>query len=339
MTLRTADRPTVYILHENPEWLPPFTRALDEAGVPWVDWELSSGSIDLTQAPPEGIFWSRLSASSPSRGHAHAKEVARSVLRWVEAAGRRVINGSGVIEFEVSKVAQYVALAAEGFDVPRTVAVFGREELVERAQTLPAPFITKHNQGGKGLGVRRFDSQEDFAAYATGDDFEEPIDGVTLLQEHLVAAEPFVTRAEFIGGRFVYAVRVDTSGGTFELCPAEACAVPPAGFAPAVCEVPGAEAAQPIELQAPAPLFTERTEITAAHPLIVRLEAFLAARGIEIAGVEFFETADGRVVPYDINTNTNYSPDVEAANGYRAANAVSALLAGELAERYAAAAV
>ncbi|GMA29777.1 glutathione synthase [Arenivirga flava] len=335
MTLRIADRPTVYILHENAEWLPPFTRALDEAGVPWIDWELSSGSIDLTQAPPEGVFWSRLSASSPSRGHAHAKEVARSVLRWLEAAGRRVINGSGVVEFEVSKVAQYTALAAEGFDVPRTIAVFGRDELVERARTLPTPFITKHNQGGKGIGVRRFDSQDDFAAYASSDGFEEPVDGVTLLQEHLLAAEPFVTRAEFIGGRFVYAVRVDTSGGSFELCPAEACAVPPTGLSPAVCDVPDAQGGLP----APAPLFTERTEITAAHPLIVRLEAFLAARGIEIAGVEFFETVDGRVVPYDVNTNTNYSPDVEAANGHRAARAISELLARELTERYAPAAV
>ena len=31
-----------------------------------------------------------------------------------------------------------------------------------------------------------------------------------------------------------------------------------------------------------------------------------------MAGFEFIETADGRLVTYDVNTNTNYNPDVEA---------------------------
>jgi len=92
--------------------------------------------------------------------------------------------------------------------VPRTIAVFGIAELEERARELPVPFITKHNQGGKGLGVRRFDRHEDFDAYVGGSDFEPAVDGITLLQEYLFSAEPFITRAEFVGGRFVYAVRL-----------------------------------------------------------------------------------------------------------------------------------
>ena len=35
--------------------------------------------------------------------------------------------------------------------------------------------------------------------------------------------------------------------------------------------------------------------------------------GIGVAGIEFIETRDGRVVTYDVNTNTNYNPDVEAS--------------------------
>ncbi len=38
---------------------------------------------------------------------------------------------------------------------------------------------------------------------------------------------------------------------------------------------------------------------------------FARSWGIEIAGFEFIETADGRRVTYDVNTNTNYNPDVE----------------------------
>jgi hypothetical protein len=324
--------PAVYILHENPEWIPPLAAALDEAGVAYREWSLGDGSIDLGVAPPEGVFWSRLSASSHTRGHGYAKEHARAVLRWLEAWGRRVVNGSPVVELEVSKAAQYTALQAAGFDVPRTIVVFGTHDLKSRARELPTPFITKHNQGGKGLGVRRFDSLAEFDAYVDGPDFEEPIDGITLLQELITTAEPFITRAEFVGGRFVYAVKVDTSAGSFELCPADACAVPVQGFAAAACDVPASISG--IADAAPS-LFTKRDDIDATHPLIAKLETFLRAQGVEVAGVEFFETADGRLVPYDINTNTNYNADVEATAEHSAAAAVAQFLGDELARRYA----
>ncbi|MGG7463005.1 MULTISPECIES: ATP-grasp domain-containing protein [unclassified Plantibacter] len=319
-----ASRPVVHILHENADWIPPLAAALEAEGVPYREWPLTGGSLDLTGAPPDGVFWSRFSASSHTRGNASAKEFTRATLRWLEAHGRRVVGGSGVLEFEVSKVAQHLALAGAGFDVPKTIAVFGRDGLRERARELTAPFITKHNQGGKGLGVRRFDSHDDFDAYVVGDDFEEPIDGITLLQEYLQAREPFITRAEFVGGRFLYAVRVDTSSGSFELCPAEACAVPSATTSGAAVE--------PVE---PAPLFTRRLDIDGTHPLIVRLETFLADHGIEIAGIEFIETVDDRIVPYDVNTNTNYNPDVEADRDASGAVAVARFLGAELERRYA----
>ncbi len=339
----------IHILHENEDWLPPLHTALDAAGLPYRDWSLASGSIDLLAAPPEGIFWSRLSASSHTRGHGAAKDYARTVLRWLEVAGRRVVNGSRVVELEVNKAAQYVALTAAGFEVPRTIAVIGTGHLKRRARELPTPFFTKHNQGGKGLGVRRFDSYQDFDTYVDGPDFEEPADGITLLQEFITSAEPFITRAEFVGGEFVYAVKVDTSAGSFELCPAEACAVPTSGdaaggaavqgFAPAVCEVPSpASAPGGARTANSAPLFQKRSDVDANHPLIVQLREFIAGQGVEVAGVEYFETADGRLIPYDINTNTNYNPDVEAATGHAAASALAAFLGQELQHRYAEAA-
>ncbi|MFS0865777.1 RimK family alpha-L-glutamate ligase [Microbacterium sp. 179-B 1A2 NHS] len=289
-----TDSPRVHVLHENPEWLPPFRAAFEDAGVPLAEWSLTDGAIDLGSEPPEGVFWSRLSASAPTRGHAASKEYGRAVLRWLESWGRTVVNGSAVLEIEVSKAAQHAALRSSGIDVPTTVAVFGRDGLSQAARDFPAPFIAKHNQGGKGLGVRRFDSHEEFDAWVAGPDFEPSPDGITLLQEYLWAREPFITRAEFVDGEFVYAVRVDTSAGSFELCPADACAVPDAA---------GVE---------PAPLFQLRPEIDAGHPLIVSYRDFLARTGIGIAGIEFSETVDGRLVTYDVNTNTNYNPDVEA---------------------------
>ena len=39
--------------------------------------------------------------------------------------------------------------------------------------------------------------------------------------------------------------------------------------------------------------------------------AFARANNLEVAGFEFIESIDGRTVVYDVNTNTNYNPDVE----------------------------
>lgn len=157
----------------------------------------------------------------------------------------------------------------------------------------------------------------------------------------MLSAQPFIARAEFVGGRFVYAVRVDTSAGSFELCPADACVVasdgivpggiaPGAGaglapgLAPAVCAVPGAGAS----------LCTRREDIEAGRPLIVKLEAFLSALQIDVAGVEFIETTEGRLVAYDVNTNTNYDPDVEAGLADDGgARSVARFLGRELAAR------
>ena len=271
---------TVFVLHENPDWYPPFAAAFDAEGVEHEQWLLGDGSLDLNEAPPPGVFWSRMSASSHTRGHGLAKDHTRAVLAWLEAAGRRVVNGRRVLELEMSKVDQLTALRAAGFDVPRTYAVVGSADLLAVAGKLPTPFVCKHNQGGKGLGVRKFDSVDELAGY------DGSPDGITLVQEYVPPAEPFITRVEIVGGEFVYAIKADVGRGGFELCPADACAVDDE------------------------PLFSLRTDLD--QSIVDRYLDFAARHGIEIAGFEFIETADGRLVTYDINTNTNYNPDIEA---------------------------
>lgn len=282
----------VHVIHENPDWLPPFAEALDAESLPWEEWYLDGGVLDLDAPPPQGVFWSRMSASSHTRDHVRSKDHTRSVLSWLESHGRRVVNGRRVVELEMSKVDQHAALRAAGFDVPRTVAVIGDPEQARvAARTLPVPFITKDNQGGKGLGVQRFDSHAAFDAYLDGDAFVPPVDHTLLLQEYVEPAEPFITRVEIVGGEFLYALTADTSGG-FELCPADACAIDDV-----FCPTDGGAA------------FRLRRDFTAedARPWL----EFARRWGIEIAGFEFIETEDGRRVTYDVNTNTNYNPDVE----------------------------
>lgn len=299
----------VHVLHENPDWYAPLAAAFDAAGVPHEQWLLGEGPIDLDDPPPRGVFWSRMSASSHTRGHPHAKDQARALLGWLECSGRRVVNGRRVLELEVSKVAQLTELRAAGFDVPRTVAVAGAAELAAVARKLPAPFISKHNQGGKGLGVRLFESHDEFAEHVSSPAYAPPVDGITLLQEYLQAAEPVITRVELVGGQYVYAISADTGRGGFELCPADACAADQASATG---------------------LFALRDGFE--HPIIGRYLDFARRHGIEIAGFEFIETVDGRLVTYDLNTTTNYNAGIEAIAPAPALPAVAAFFGRLLAE-------
>ncbi len=182
--------PTVHAIHENPAWWPPFAAAFEAEGVPVQQWLLTGeDTLDLAGPPPEGVFWSRMSASAHTRGHGRSVAQTRAVLRWLEGHGRRVVNGSAVLELEVSKVAQDAALRAAGVPTPLTVAAFGPEQVLEAARAVVAAgarsVVTKHNQGGKGLGVRRFDDLAELEQHLAGDDWVEPVDGVALVQEYV----------------------------------------------------------------------------------------------------------------------------------------------------------
>jgi glutathione synthase/RimK-type ligase-like ATP-grasp enzyme len=211
-----------------------------------------------------------------------------------------------VLELEMSKIDQLTALKAAGIDVPRTVAVVGSSRLPQAARAFETPFIVKHNQGGKGAGVHLFTSHAQFEDYVRSEDFEEPQDGITLLQEYVPPAGGLITRVEIVGGQVVYALTADTTLGGFQLCPARECAIGPAASVRAA-EIAGRGAEESGHERK---MFALRDGFH--HPILHKYLAFTRRHGIEVAGIEFIETADGRLVTYDVNTNTNYNADVEA---------------------------
>jgi hypothetical protein len=304
----------IHVIHENAAWLEPLADALDRQALPWRDWFFDRGVFDLSRPPPEGVFYSRMSASSHTRDHRYAAELTAAVMAWLEQHGRRVVNGSRALDLEISKARQYAALEAAGIRTPDTVLVAGKELLVAAARQHFAgdAFILKPNRGGKGLGVRFFHTADALQSYLDGRDYEPPVDGLHLLQEYVRAPVPLITRAEFVGGRFIYAVEVDTSDG-FELCPADACAV--------------GDAACPATNGPPAK-FMIVDDIEAG--LKRRYEAFLAANHIGVAGIEFVTDSTGAVYTYDVNTNTNYNRDAEARAGRSAMTTLARYLGAEL---------
>ncbi|MFK7931723.1 MAG: RimK family alpha-L-glutamate ligase [Myxococcota bacterium] len=305
----------VHVLFENEDWMPPLREALKSRGLPVQEHFITDGSVDPNDAPAEGVWINRMSPSAHTRDHQGGVVLTRLWLEHLEAHRRPVLNGTRAFGLEVSKVRQDQALRRAGILTPHTVAVVGgADALVSAAQTFPQPFITKHNQGGKGLGVQLFRSIDAFEAHVGSPEFLPSPDGVTLLQQYIEPAEPFITRIEIVDGQFLYAIKSSTVGG-FELCPADACAVDDNAFCPA----DGSDT------------FSLRTDITAEDPLVKRYIAMMAAEGLDIAGIEFVEDAEGRRWTYDINGTTNFNGTVEAQHGVYGMQAIAALAERRLA--------
>lgn len=273
-------------------------------------------SIDLSRPPPPGVFYNRMSASSHTRDHRYAAEFTACILSWLHRHSRTVINGGSALDLEVNKVRQYSQLEAAGLQVPRTILVpiqhvnTYRDSLVAAAERyFPSePFILKPNRGGKGFGVRLFAKPAQLRSYLHSEEAadELPIDGQYLLQQYIKAEPAVITRMEFVGGRFLYAVEVDTSTG-FLLCPADECQT---AVGDALCPAPSASTPPP-STAAPSK-FTVLDQPSIAHAaLIPHLERFLASNGVHVAGVEVVRDETGAVFPYDVNTNTNYNPAAE----------------------------
>ena len=290
----------IYVIHENSEWTVHLTKRLEELNLPYEELFLDKGLVDLTAVPPEGVFYNRISASSHTRDHRFAPELTASYIAWLEQHDRTVFNGTRALQLELSKVAQQTALEKQGIQTPKTIAAVGKDQIIDAAKKMNGKsFITKHNRAGKGLGVQLFHTVEALENYVRGEGFEDSIDGITLIQEYITSADQSIVRCEFIGGKFLYAVRVDTSEG-FELCPADACQIEDL-----FCPVG--------EAQEQRPMFEILKNFQ--HPVLQKYEAFLAENKITFAGIEFITDKDGKIYTYDVNTNTNYNSDAEEATG------------------------
>ena len=289
-----------YIIHENEEWLIPLRKALEKFDVQYEEWLLDDMTINIDQSPPNGIFFSRMSASNYTRNHLHSNQSSNIILTWLENHNRRVINGTNVLKIEFSKVLQQLILKQSGFKTPKTIVAVGINKIKEAASNLNVyPMIIKPNQGGKGFGVKLINTINELDEMLEDNLINSSKDDTWLLQEKISTNEEFITRMEFIGGNFIYSLKV-FSKNSFELCPADACEVDLDQFCP-VDEINDINNSQPS-------FFVDDDP---DKNLAKQLTIFLKKHQIEVAGVEFIRNKDGVPIFYDINTNTNYNLNAE----------------------------
>jgi glutathione synthase/RimK-type ligase-like ATP-grasp enzyme len=312
------------VLHEHPEWQKPLFKALTQRGVSFEAFDVTRAAFSNVEPLRAGLYFNQASPSAYIRGNTRAVPLALAYMRSLERLGARVLNGAEVFALELSKSAQATLLRTLAIDCPYSITFNDPAALRAYAPDIRWPALLKPDQGGSGARIQVVNSLSEVEALFARDPGIWLPDNLFLLQEYLPHdPERGIVRLEFLGGELLYAMRVVTHG-RFNLCPSPVCNPDDGAGA---CELPGEQAvidAPPVEFY---PFPEVPREAVAAAQRIVR-----AAR-LDVGGIEYLETVDGRRVFYDINANSNLRPSVAAAFGFDPFERVVDFLAGQLAAR------
>ena len=294
------------VLHEHPEWQKPLFAALERRGVRFEAYDLTKAAFTNAELPRAPVYFNQASPSAYVRGNTRAVPLALAYMRTLALSGARVLNGADVFALELSKSAQATLLRTLGIDTPFSITFNDVPALQKYLPKITWPALLKPDQGGSGARIQVVESYDQIEAIFRRDPSVWLPDNLFLLQEYLPHdPEQGIVRLEFLGGELLYAMRVKTHG-RFNLCPSPVCN-PDEGDG--VCEVPKlAEVnAAPVE-------FFPYPDVPA--DAVATAKRIVAAARLDVGGIEYLETDDGRRVFYDINANSNLRPSVAAAWGF-----------------------
>jgi len=272
------------ILYEHPAWFTPLFAALDRRGIQYEAIHLSGHSFDpASPEVPAPVILSRVAMSSFLREAEHGIFYAEALFAHWAARGARVINGADVIALDSSKARQLSLIAGLGLGIPRTRVVHRAADLPAAARSIGFPLIVKANLGGSGAGIVRYQDAAELTKSIAARSVPESVDQVLLVQDYVPARQGTVTRLETLGGKFLYAIDIESPADSFDLCPADSCQIGRGG------------AAMLMTRANPAP------EVVDAAERIAR------AVGLDVGGIEvMIDDRDGTPRFYDINALSNF---------------------------------
>jgi glutathione synthase/RimK-type ligase-like ATP-grasp enzyme len=308
------------VLYEHPEWQKPLFAALEQRGVDFAPFDLKRGAFNPSAVPEAKVYFNQASPSAYVRGNTRAVPLAYSLMRSLELGGALVLNGSQAFSLELSKSAQAGLMQKLGIGHPRTVAFNDADAALEQwGEEWPA--LLKPEQGGSGARMFLLHSADEFRRLLRDrPDLWFP-DNLLMLQEYFpVNPAHGIVRMEFLDGELLYAMRV-VSHGAFNLCPSEVCN-PESGEGH--CAIPKAAPTPPVE-------FYPYPEVPAAA--VEAGKQLMAAGGLDVGGIEYLEAADGRLIFYDVNANSNLRVPIARSFGFEPFERVVDYLVRQIAAR------
>ena len=294
------------VLYEHPEWQKPLFQALERRGIRYAALDLKHAAFSDADQPLAPLYFNQASPSAYVRGNTRAVPYALAYMRALEIRGVRVLNGANAFALELSKTAQATLLRTLGVPAPRVWTFNDVEAIRARVDEIAFPVLLKPEQGGSGARIMLVESFAHLEAFLQQNPQHWQPDNLLLLQEYL-PTDPAkgIVRMEFLGGELLYAMRV-ISHGRFNLCPAPVCN-PEEGEA-AVCEIPHEQSAAPAVEFYPYPQVPPQA--------VAWGKRIMAAGRLDVGGIEYLETSDGRLMFYDVNANSNLRPSVAQAFGF-----------------------
>jgi glutathione synthase/RimK-type ligase-like ATP-grasp enzyme len=285
-------RADIAVLYEHPEWQKPLFAALERRGVRYAAVDLKRAAFSDADAPLAPLYFNQASPSAYVRGNTRAVPYAAAYMRALETRGVRVLNGSAAFALELSKTAQAALLGKLAIPAPRIWTFNDVRALRSRASEIRFPALLKPEQGGSGARIVLIESLAHLEALLAQQPDHWLPDNLLLVQEYIdTDASKGIVRMEFVGGELLYAMRV-VSHGRFNLCPSPVC---------------NPDDGQVVE-------FHPYPEVPAQA--VAWGKRIVAAGRLDVAGIEYLEARDGRLVVYDINANSNLRPSVAQAFGF-----------------------
>ena len=295
------------VYYEHPEWFRPLFAELDRRSIQYLRVDARCHVYDATATDRTyALFFNRMSASAYLRGNAQGIFFTRDYLAHLERIGMRVINGCKAFSLEISKASQLALLHSLGLATPRSRIVNCAIQAASAAQDIGFPVIIKPNIGGRGAGIIRFDSAPALERAASAGEIDFGIDSTALVQEFLPVRGGHITRVETLGGKFLYAIKVYSSGENFNLCPAEICRT-----------ADGASAANTIGLVDAPKAGLQVEGYTPPQEIIDAVEKIVRAAQIDVGSIEYIvDDRDGGIVYYDINALSNFIANAPQILGF-----------------------
>ncbi len=302
----TLEKP-IGIYYEHPDWFRPLFQQLDVRGVAWQKIDVRTHSFNPSAgAPAYSLVFNRMSPSAWHRGLADAIFYTLRYLQHLESRGVRVVNGSRAYTHEISKALQLELLESLGLPYPRAVVIHNPLQALDAARQIGYPLVIKPNIGGSGAGIVRYSNPDDLERAVAENSLHFGVDSTALVQEFFPARDSVITRVEILGGKYLYAIQIHTTGETFDLCPAD------------ICQNTRGEELTRIACPVDAPKSGLQVEGYEPPAQVKRdVERIMQATGIEVGGIEYvIDDRDGRLLYYDINALSNFVADPERVVGF-----------------------
>jgi RimK-like ATP-grasp domain len=295
------------IYYEHPDWFRPLFAELDRREVPYAKLDATRHLYDPGEKEKSyAVVFNRMSPSAYLRGHGQGIFYTLQYLNHLRNLGSRVINGEKAFGIEISKARQLSLLDSLNLPYPKAFVINSPSLAIEASESLRFPIVVKANIGGSGAGIVRFDSREALVSAVENGRIDLGIDQTALVQEFIPPRGGHITRVETLGGKYLYAIKVFTTGETFNLCPADICQTTDGvELARVACPVDAPRSGLQVEAFTP-PLDVIRS-----------VERIAQAAQIDVGGIEYIiDDRDGSLLYYDINALSNFVADATRVIGF-----------------------